>query len=75
MITSLRIDNFKSFHNFHMNFTEFTVIVGNNASGKSSVLQAISFLVRSADEDFDTILEQRGLQIEDIKSNLLKILI
>ena len=72
MITRLEIDNFKSLHDFKMDLTEFTVIVGNNASGKSTVLQAVAFMIQSVQMDFAQILEQRGWEIEDIKCALLK---
>ena len=43
MFKKLEIDNFKSLVNFSMEFTPMTVIIGNNATGKSSILQAIDF--------------------------------
>ena len=52
MITSIKISNYKSLHNFEVKLSEFTVIIGNNASGKSSVLQAIAFLIDSVKERF-----------------------
>ena len=33
MITHIKINGFKSFHNFEMMFTPFTVIAGINAVG------------------------------------------
>ena len=55
-----------------MKLSEFTVIIGNNASGKSSILQAIAFLIDSVKEDFNVIIEKRGLEIEDIKSKFAR---
>ncbi len=72
MITSIKINNYKSLHNFEMELSEFTVVIGNNASGKSSILQAIAFLIDSVREDFNIIIEKRGLEAEDIKSKLVK---
>ena len=72
MITSIKISNYKSLHNFEMKLSEFTVIIGNNASGKSSILQAIAFLIDSVKEDFNIIIEKRGLEIEDIKSKFAR---
>ena len=41
----LKIDGFKNLNNFELDFTEkdgTTVLIGNNGSGKSNVLEAIS---------------------------------
>ena len=68
MITFFSADNFKSLNNIKLPFTGFSVLVGNNASGKSTVLQAIDFLMRSASEDFLPIIEKRGFVVSDIVS-------
>jgi len=39
MIKKLEVDNFKTLNHFELELTPMTVIVGNNASGKSSMLQ------------------------------------
>lgn len=44
MITYLKIDGFKSFINFEMSFTPFTVVAGPNASGKSNLFDALKLL-------------------------------
>ena len=41
MITYIKINGFKSFHNFEMEFAPFTVIAGANASGKSNLFDAL----------------------------------
>jgi len=66
MITYLRINGFKSFHNFEMEFTPFTVIAGANASGKSNLFDALTLLSRLADTDNlkRAFSEQRGEFIE-----------
>lgn len=46
MITRIEIDGFKSFKNFSMEFTPFTVIAGINASGKSNLFDALELLSR-----------------------------
>lgn len=46
MITKIEIDGFKSFKNFSMEFTPFTVIAGINASGKSNLFDALELLSR-----------------------------
>ena len=70
MIKTLKVDNFKSLVKFSIDFHENNVIVGNNATGKSSILQAIDFLCSSVKEDFRIILERRGWKVENIKSKL-----
>ena len=70
MITSLNIENFKSLNDFNLSFSSFNVLVGNNASGKSSVLHALDFLLRSVSEDFSSVIAQRGLTVSDIVSKL-----
>ena len=66
MITYLKINGFKSFHNFEMEFTPFTVIAGANASGKSNLFDALTLLSRVAETDNlkRTFNEQRGEFIE-----------
>ena len=48
MITHLYIDGFKSFNDFSMYFTPYTVIAGTNASGKSNLFDAIRLLSQLA---------------------------
>jgi len=66
MITYLKINGFKSFHNFEMEFTPFTVIAGANASGKSNLFDALTLLSRLAETDNlkKAFSEQRGEFIE-----------
>ena len=61
MITYIKINGFKSFHNFEMEFTPFTIIAGVNASGKSNLFDALSLLSRMASIDLKSSFnEQRG---------------
>lgn len=62
MITYIKINGFKSFHNFEMEFTPFTVIAGANASGKSNLFDALKLLSRLAEMDSikKAFKEQRG---------------
>ena len=70
MITKLKTVNFKALHNTEIKFCDFTVLIGNNASGKSSVIQAIDFLITSCKAEFSAFLEQRDLEASDILSLL-----
>lgn len=66
MITKIKINGFKSFQNFEMEFTPFTVIAGANASGKSNLFDALMLLARLAETDNlkKAFKEQRGEFIE-----------
>ncbi|WP_373516991.1 AAA family ATPase [Pricia sp.] len=61
MITHVKIDGFKSFVNFEMNFTPFTVIAGPNASGKSNLFDALKLLSDLSHTDLkNAFRNQRG---------------
>ncbi len=61
MITRLKISGFKSFLDFDMEFSPFTVVAGINASGKSNLFDALQLLARLAETDLKTAFgEQRG---------------
>jgi predicted ATPase len=61
MITRIEIDGFKSFRNFSMNFSPFTVIAGINASGKSNLFDALELLSRLAEHDLkEAFPDKRG---------------
>jgi len=61
MITKIKIDGFKTFKNFEMEFSPLTVIAGTNASGKSNLFDALQLLSRLAEVDLRTAFsEQRG---------------
>ncbi|SHF34027.1 AAA family ATPase [Chryseobacterium vrystaatense] len=66
MITKIVINGFKSFHNFEMVFTPFTVIAGTNASGKSNLFDALMLLSKLAETDNikRALSEQRGEFLE-----------
>jgi len=61
MITYIKIDGFKSFNDFEMEFSPFTVIAGSNASGKSNLFDALKLLSRMAEVELrEAFSEQRG---------------
>lgn len=51
MITYIRINGFKSFQDFEMEFTPLTVVAGTNAAGKSNLFDALQLLSRLAEAD------------------------
>ena len=65
-IKSIYIDNFKAFNEFSMDFSPMTILVGNNSSGKSSVLQALVFLKYCCERTTGEYLRERGGRVEDI---------
>ena len=65
MITKLEISGFKSFKDFSIEFSPFTVIAGKNASGKSNLFDALELLSRCANCDLRMAFpERRGTIIE-----------
>lgn len=61
MITYIKINGFKSFQKFEMEFTPLTVIAGTNASGKSNLFDALKLLSKLAESDLKTAFaDQRG---------------
>lgn len=61
MLTKLEITGFKTFEDFTIEFSPFTVIAGPNGSGKSNLFDAIQLLSRMAEQDLQTAFsEQRG---------------
>jgi len=65
MITYLKISGFKSFTEFEMSFTPFTVVAGTNASGKSNLFDALQLLSDLSHGDLrNAFTNQRGAAIE-----------
>jgi len=65
MITKIEIDGFKSFRNFSMDFSPFTVIAGINASGKSNLFDALELLSRLADNDLKAAFPDRRGTVQE----------
>lgn len=64
MITRIEIDGFKTFNNFKMEFTPFTVVAGTNASGKSNLFDALKLLSNLAETDLKTAFNNPNLRGE-----------
>ena len=62
MITRIEIDGFKTFNNFTMEFTPFTVVAGTNASGKSNLFDALKLLSNLAETDLKTAFNNTNLR-------------
>ncbi len=67
MITRIEINGFKTFHNFIMEFTPFTVVAGANASGKSNLFDALKLLSRLAETDIKTAFNSTNLRGDAIE--------
>ena len=70
MIKKIRIDNFKSLNDFSMDLGKLTVVIGDNAVGKSSLLQALVFLRYSCTSLVDQYLKDRGVSVDSIVSKI-----
>ena len=60
--------NFKAISYLTLDLTPFTMLIGENSSGKSTVLQALDFLFSIASRDINEYLRAREWDFSDIKS-------
>ena len=61
MITKFEISGFKTFSEFSIEFSPFTIIAGPNGSGKSNLFDALQLLSKIAETDLqDAFQKQRG---------------
>jgi predicted ATPase len=51
MISNLSVQNFKSLRHIHIDLQQFTIFVGANGSGKSSILQSLNLICQSFRSD------------------------
>lgn len=60
MLQKVKLHNFKSHQDTELNFdnSRLHALVGQNSSGKTSVLQALHYLSRLANSSFDNIFQQ-----------------
>jgi len=69
MIKSLTFSSFKAIEKLMIEFEPFTVLIGDNSSGKSTVLQALDFIRAFAVRDIDEYLNERGWLLDDLISH------
>jgi predicted ATPase len=76
MLTSIRIQNFKSVEKSELHLAELTLLIGANASGKSNVLEAIQLLSWIAGngrfESIQSAMKDRQLRIRGSARNLTR---
>lgn len=69
MLKKLSIKNFKIIQDMTIEFTPFTVLIGENSCGKSTIIQALDFLRAAAFRDIPEYLRERGWYFIELLSN------
>lgn len=69
-INWIRGDNFTSLINFDLQLSKFTCLIGQNGSGKSTVLQLLDFLSQQFRGEIETWLKFRNWSAGDLNSSL-----
>lgn len=66
MISEIQIENFKSIANLSIKTGAVTVLIGENGSGKSNILEAIAFAAGASSGKLDDeFLHTRGIRVTD----------
>ncbi len=66
MIKEIRIKNYKSIQKLKMDMGQFTVLIGENGSGKSNMLEAIALASAAANDKLDNeFLASRGIRVTE----------
>jgi len=66
MIREIRIKNYKSIQKLKMDMGQFTVLIGENGSGKSNILEALALASAAANDKLDNeFLASRGIRVTD----------
>ncbi len=68
MIRQIKVENFKSLQDVRLRLEPFTLLLGPNGSGKTSILQAIGCLKGLLSDNFAKWLEERGTRYDDLPS-------
>ena len=69
-LSYIEIDNFKAFIGFKMDFSDITAVIGDNAAGKSSLIQALAFLRYTCTQGAALFFNERSMKIENIVSKI-----
>ena len=69
MITCIEARNYRCLRYIHQDLKSFHVLVGPNASGKSTFLDVIAFLGRLVSEGLDAAVQERTNNFEDLLWN------
>lgn len=74
MISDIQIENFKSIAKLSLKPGSVTVLIGENGSGKSNVLEAIAFAAAAfANKLDDEFLFSRGIRVTDQESQTTRL--
>lgn len=66
MIREIRIKNYKSIQKMKMDTGLFTVLIGENGSGKTNILEAVALASAAANNKLDNeFLASRGIRITE----------
>ena len=66
MITEIKIENFKSLHDLTLDVGRFNILIGENGSGKSNILEAITLAAAAEANKLDNeFLSSRGIRVTD----------
>ena len=66
MIRQIRIENYKSIHKLKLNLGRFNVLIGENGSGKTNILEAIALSSAASNDKLDNeFLAARGIRVTD----------
>jgi predicted ATPase len=60
LLSKLITKNYKSLADFEMDFGKFNVLIGPNNTGKSNILDCLSFLSETMDMDLGAVIRKRG---------------
>ncbi|MDO7787866.1 AAA family ATPase [Desulforamulus aquiferis] len=69
MISELHLMNFKCFNNHRIDFAPLTLLVGGNASGKSTIIQAILLARQSIETIISRNMLERKYEFFDLRIN------
>ena len=68
MLKKITIRNFKTIQDLTVEFTPLTVLIGENACGKTTILQAIEFICSAASRDIPEYLKEKEWRFAELKS-------
>jgi predicted ATP-binding protein involved in virulence len=75
-IDELQLNNFRCFKNYSLNFSaRFTLLIGDNGSGKTAVLDALSIVISQFIEGFPRVIQSSDLRKfndDDCRFNFLE---
>ena len=68
MIENIKIENYKSVQSLEMDLGRFNIIIGENGSGKTNILEAIAMASAASQDKLDNeFLASRGIRVTEPK--------